>query len=51
MYEGGTGGSNYDYEYGYIEITTPIIETATAEMAVNNGTPAGMEKKRILSGA
>lgn len=46
--KGGTGGSNYDYEYGYIEITTPIIETATAEMAVNNGTPAGMEKKKDI---
>ncbi len=46
--KGGTGGSNYDYEYGYIEITTPIIETATAEMAVNNGAPAGMEKKKDI---
>ena len=46
--KGGTGGANYDYEYGYIEITTPIIETATAEMAVNNGAPAGMEKKKDI---
>ncbi len=40
----GTGGSNYDYEYGYIEITTPIIETAAAPVA-NNGVPASAEKK------
>lgn len=44
----GTGGSNYDYEYGYIEITTPIIETAAADSAVNNVNSADMEKKKDI---
>lgn len=42
----GTGGSNYDDEYGYIEITTPIIETGVAEPAANNGNALNMEKKQ-----
>ncbi len=42
----GTGGSNYDAEYGYIEITTPIIETAAADSAAGNASPEDMEKKK-----
>ncbi|HBA70328.1 MAG TPA: two-component sensor histidine kinase [Lachnospiraceae bacterium] len=42
----GIGGSNYDNEYGYIEITTPIIETAVAETAAGNEGPSGMGKKQ-----
>lgn len=42
----GMGGSNYDSEYGYIEITTPIIETAAADSAAGNASPEDMEKKK-----
>lgn len=42
----GIGSSNYDNEYGYIEITTPIIETAVAEAAAGNEGPSGMGKKQ-----
>lgn len=42
----GTGGSNYDSEYGYIEITTPIIQTAAADSTVGNTAPGEMEKKK-----
>lgn len=42
----GTGGSNYDSEYGYIEITTPIIETAAADSAAGNAPPEDMEQKK-----
>ncbi len=44
----GAGGSDYDYEYGYIEITTPIIETAVAGTVAGNGIPADIEKKKDI---
>ena len=40
------GGSNYDSEYGYIEITTPIIENVPAEQAAGNGKPSDKEKRQ-----
>ncbi len=42
----GTGGSNYDSEYGYIEITTPIIQTAAADSAAGSTEPENKEKKK-----
>ncbi len=42
----GTGGANYDGNNGYIEITTPIVETVSEQMATET-IPEGTE---LISG-
>lgn len=42
--KGGAGGSNFNDEYGYIELTTPILEKPSTAQAVDTETPKGDEK-------
>lgn len=42
--KGGAGGSNFNDEYGYIELTTPILEKPSTVQAVDTETPKGDEK-------